>query len=235
MDSIKARARRAGGLYFLFLILGLIDIYGFSHFVVAGNATATAANITGAELTFRLGILIDLITLIVFIPLVVSLYGLLKDVDNWHARVMVLLVSIGVAIGFVNTFNKMVPLMLLSGATGYLSAFTRAQLEALSLVFLTLNTTGNTVVTAFWGLWLIPFGILVVKSGFFPRILGILLMVAGFGNLTTSIVSILFPQYEQIISKLMMPLVLGEFPMIFWLLIKGAKISAEPHVASNLQ
>ena len=224
MNSITATARRAGALYFLFLIVGLVDMYGFARFLVPGDATATARNIMAAELTYRIGILTDLVTLLLFIFLVVSLYHLLKDVDRWHAMLMVLLVSAGVTIGLANLLNKLAPLIFLSGAD-YLSVFTKPQLDALALCFLSLNSNGNTVDTVFWGLWLFPFGILVIKSCFFPRILGILLMVAGFGLLTSSATSIVLPEYEHVVSQAMMPLGLGEFPIIFWLLIKGAKVA----------
>jgi len=223
MNSIKATARRAGALYFLFLIVGLVDMYGFSRFIVPGDATATARNIIAAQLTYRIGILTDFVTLLLFIFLVVSLYNLLRGVNKWHAMLMVLLVSVGVTIGLVNILNKIAPLIFLSGA-GYLSVFTKPQLDALALGFLSLNSNGNNVDTAFWGLWLFPFGILVIKSGFFPRVLGILLMVAGFALLTSSLTSIVLPAYEHVVSRATMPLALGEFPIIFWLLIKGAKV-----------
>lgn len=223
MNSIKATARRAGALYFLFLIVGLVDMFGFSHFLVPGDATATARNVIAAELTYRIGILTDFVTLLLFIFLVVSLYNLLKGVDKWHAMLMVILVSVGVTIGLANILNKIAPLILLSGAD-YLSVFTKPQLDALALGFLNLNSNGNTVDTAFWGLWLFPFGILVIKSGFFPRVLGFLLMVAGVALLTSSLTSIVLPAYEHVVSQATMPLALGEFPMIFWLLIKGAKV-----------
>ena len=231
MHSIRATARRAGALYFLFLIVGLVDMFGFTRFLVPGDATATARNIIAAEQTYRIGILTDFVTLLLFIFLVVSLYNLLKGVDKWHAMLMVLLVSVGVAIGLVNILNKIAPLILLSGA-GYLSVFTKPQLDALALGFLNLNSNGNNIDTAFWGLWLFPFGILVIKSGFFPRVLGILLMVAGFALLTTSVTSIVLPAYEHVVSRVMTPLGLGEFPIIFWLLIKGAKVP-QPQVRST--
>src|SRR5712692_61809 len=199
MNSIKATARRAGALYFLFMIVGLVDMFGFS-FIVPGDATATARNIIAAELTYRIGILTDFVTLLLFIFLVVSLYNLLKGADKWYALLMVLLVSVGVTIGLVNILN--------------------------------LNSHGNTIATAFWGLWLFPFGILVIKSGFFPRVLGILLMVAGLALLTISVTSIVLPAYEHVVSRAMMPLSLGEFPIIFWLLIKGAK-APQPQVGSS--
>jgi hypothetical protein len=223
MDSVKAAAHRAGALYLLFMVVGLVDMFSFSHFMVAGDATATARNILAAQTTYRMGILTDFVTLLLFIFLVVSLYHLLKGAGRWHALLMILLVSIGVTIGLVNLFNKLAPLVLLSGAD-YLSSFTKAQLDALALGFLSLNGDGNTVAAVFWGLWLFPFGILVIRSRFFPRILGILLLVAGFGYVTSSITSIVLPAYSDVVSKVMMPLLFGEFPIIFWLLIKGAKV-----------
>jgi len=123
---------------------------------------------------------------------------------------------------------------VLSGAD-YLSVFTKPQLDALAMGILSLNSSGNTIDTAFWGLWLFPFGVLVIKSGFFPRVLGIFLMVAGFGLLTSSVTSIVFPAYEHAVSEAVMPLGLGEFPIIFWLLIKGAEVpqpqEPSPHIS----
>jgi hypothetical protein len=231
MSSIQATARRAGVLYFVFMIVGLVDMFGFSGFLVAGDAAATARNIIAGEPTYRLGILTDGVALLLFVFLVVSLYNLFEGVDKWHAMVMVLLVSIGVAIGFANLLNKIAPLILLSGAD-YLSAFTRPQLDALALGFLSLNSDGNTVDSVFWGLWLLPFGILVIRSGFLPRVLGILLMVAGFGYVASGVASIVLPAYSQVVSQATMPLLLGEFPIIFWLLIKGAKVP-QPQVRSS--
>ncbi len=222
-DTIKAAARRTGALYFLFLIVGLVDMFGFSRFFVPGDATATASNIIAAEPIYRIGILTDFVTLLIFIFLVVSLYNLLQGVDKWHALLMVLLVSVGVTIGLANLLNKIAPLILLSGAD-YLTVFTKPQLDALALGFLSLNSNGDTVAAVFWGLWLFPFSILVIKSGFFPRVLGILLMVAGFAYVTSSVTSIVVPAYEHIVSQVTTPLGLGEFPIIFWLLIKGARV-----------
>ncbi len=185
------------------MIVGLVDMFGFSGFIVPGDATATARNISAAELTYRLGILTDFVALLLFIFLVVSLYNLLKGVDKWHAILMVLLVSVGVTIGLANLLNKVAPLILLSGAD-----------------------------SVFWGLWLFPFGILVIRSGFFPRVLGILLLVAGFGYVTSSVTSIVLPAYSHVVSQATMPLLFGEFPIIFWLLIKGAKVP-QPQVRSS--
>jgi hypothetical protein len=231
MKSIESASRRAGALYFVFMLVGLVDLYGFGGFIVPGNATATARNIMAAESTYRLGVLTDCLSLLLFVPLVVTLYNLLKDVDKWQAILMVLLVSVGVTVGFANVLNKMAPLVLLGGAE-YLSVFTTPQLDALAQGFLNLNGVGSTIASAFWGLWLFPCGFLVIKSGLFPRVLGVLLLVAGFGLLTTSVTSIAFPAYERVVTRAMMPLGLGEFPFIFWLLVKGAKVR-QPGVGTS--
>ncbi|SRR6266545_2220169 len=223
MNSIKAASRQAGVLYLLFSIVAIACQFFFPAFVVSGDATATARNIAAAELSYRIGILAGLVTHVLFLFVVLSLYDLFKDVDRKHARLMVLLVSVGVAIALANLLNKIAPLILLSGAD-YLSVFTKPQLDALALGFLLLHSNGVTVATAFWGLWLFPFGILVIRSGFFPRVLGVLLMVAGFAYLSSSVASIALPAYRHVVSQVMMPLYFGEVPIIFWLLIGGAKV-----------
>jgi hypothetical protein len=216
------------------MIVAIFGEFFFPAFMVPGDAAATARNITAAELTYRIGILTGFVTLVIFIFLVVSLYRLLEDADKSQAMLMVLLVSIGVAIALANLLNKSAPLVLLSGAD-YLSVFTKPQLDALALGFLRLHSSGVAVATAFWGLWLFPFGILVIKSGFFPRILGVLLMVAGFAYLTSSVVSIALPEYRHVVSRVMMPLYFGEVPIIFWLLVKGANVPPPRARASHVR
>ena len=225
MNPTKAIARRAGVLYFLFMIVAIYGEFFFPTFTVSGDAAATARNIAAAELTYRIGILIGFATHIIFIFLVVILYKLLKEVDKSHALLMVLLVSIGVAVALANMLNRFTPLLLLGGAD-YMSVFTKPQLDALAFSSLRFRSSGAAVPMAFWGLWLFPFGILVMKSGFLPRILGILLMVAGFAYLMSSITSIVLPEYRSVVSQIMMPLYFGEVPIIFWLLIKGAKVQS---------
>jgi len=209
------------------MIVAIFGEFFLPAFMVPGDAAATARNINASELIYRIGILTGFVTHIIFIFLVVILYKLLKDVDKSHAMLMVLLVSIGVAVALANLLNKFAPIVLLSGGD-YLSVFTKAQLNALTLGFLRLHSNGTIVVTAFWGLWLFPFGILVIKSGFLPRILGFLLIVTGFAYLMSSVTSIVLPEYGHVVSRIMMPLYFGEVPIIFWLLIKGAKVQPLP-------
>jgi hypothetical protein len=227
MISINATARRAGVVYFVFMIVAIYRGFLFPAFLVPGDAAATAQNIIAGEPVYRIGILIGFVTLIMFIFLVVILYRLFRDVDKSCAMLMVLLVSIGVAVALANLLNQFAPLVLLSGAD-YLSVFTKPQLDALALGFLRFHSNGGQIANAFWGLWLFPFGILVIKSKFIPRFLGILLMVAGLGNLTSSVTALVLPEYTHGVSQVMMPLYFGEVPIIFWLLITGAKAQITP-------
>jgi hypothetical protein len=217
-------------LYLLLTITGYFSLMYLHAAVVPGNATATAQNIIAAELTYRLGILSGLASNIIFLFLVLSLYDLLKDVDRKQARLMVMLVSVGVTIGIVNLLNQMAPLILLSGAD-WLSVFTKPQLDSLALGFLRLRNNGIYLAMAFWGLWLFPFGILVIKSRFFPKLLGVLLIVGCFAYLTVSFTSIVLPAYHRVVSQVTMPFYLaGELSMMVWLLVKGAKVQPLTHL-----
>lgn len=226
MSSLRSSARKVGLLYLVFAIVAIFnEFYISAGFVVAGDPTTTAANIAVREHIFRLGILSSFINLILFAFLVVGLYKLFKDIDAGHALLMVIFVTLGIAVSLVNLVMKTAPLMHIS-ETAYLPAFTKVQQDTLAFSFLRLRGSGANIAMAFWGLWLFPFGMLVIRSRFIPKILGFLLLVAGFAYVTSSFTSIILPEHRQAISKFLMPLYFGEIPIIFWLVIKGAKESA---------
>ncbi|MBA4384332.1 MAG: DUF4386 domain-containing protein [Anaerolinea sp.] len=223
MKSLKKIARSAGILYFImdvFLIFG--GIFVESKLYVPGNAEVTLNNILSNVMLFRLGFASILIghTLILFLVLV--LYNLFISVDKAQARLMVILVVAAVPVAFLNMINQYVPILLLSNA-GYLSVFSAAQLQSLSMVFLEMYQHGNMIAEIFWGLWLIPLGILVYKSGFIPKVLGVLLFVGCVGHLISFISTFVFPGYSTILTPLSEIAMIGELPIFFWLLIKGAK------------
>jgi hypothetical protein len=224
MESLAVRARKIGLLYLVFSLVAIANEFFLSAgFVVPGDAAATAQRIAAAGPMFRVGILASFANLVIFVFLVVGLHDLFKDVDGRHALLMVVFVTLGVAVSLVGLVLKSSPLVLHSGS-GYLSEFTRPQLDALALGLLEVRRNGSMLATAFWGLWLFPFGALVIKSGFIPKILGIALMVAGTGYLASAVVAIVLPAQLQIVSRLMTPLYFGELPIIFWLLVKGARV-----------
>jgi Domain of unknown function (DUF4386) len=222
MSATNRIARQAGALYFLFMLMGICGEFLFPTFSVVGDPAATARNIVAGELTYRAGILLGLATHVVFLFLVVLLYRLFEQVDRGRAVLMVVLVSVGVAVALDNMLNRFAPLILLDDAK-YLSEFTRSQLEALALASFRYRSSGSLLPTCFWGLWLFPFGLLVMKSRFLPRILGVLIVMAGVAYCVTSTGSLLWPEHRGAINRYMTPLYFGEVPIIFWLLIKGAR------------
>jgi len=226
------KAARVAGL--LYLVMGLPApfalIYLPGKLIVRGNAAATANNILASEMLFRIGIVAELITAVFFVLLVMALYSLLSGVNKTHARVMVGLVLASVAVTFVNVLNNIAALTLFRGADYlYLSVFEKPQRDALAMLFLGLHSQGTFVNEIFWGLWLLPFGLLVMRSGFLPRILGVLLIVNGFAYVAISLTWLLLPSYGNLAFQASMPALLGELWIMLWLLIKGAK--AQPLAA----
>ena len=223
MNSTKKTARIAGLLYLVNGVTGFFGIiYVPSRLIVSGNAAATANNILASESLFRLGIVSELICAAEFVFLLWVLYRLLGAVNKTHASLMVILGLVFVPIMFVNTLSEIAVLMLLRGAD-FLSVFDKRQLEAMALLFLDLHRYGY-VVGWILGLWLFPFGVLVFKSGFLPRVLGVLLIAACFGYLADSLTSLLLPSYGDLVTRYAGILQgAGELPIMFWLLIKGAK------------
>ena len=223
MNSTKRTARIAGVLYVLLALTGVFSlIYVPTTLVVFGDATATAENIRSSELLFRSGIFSGLVSNVIFVFLVLALYRLLKETSHKQAMLMVTLVVISVATGFANTINQLGALIALSGAD-FLSVFEKPELDAIAYLFIRLNSWGIQIIQIFWGLWLFPFGLLVYKSGFIPKILGVLLMIAGFGYLLGSFMFQILPQYDDALSTFIMVLEMGELPIILWLLIVGVK------------
>jgi hypothetical protein len=222
MNSTKNPGRFAGLLYVLISIPGAFAlIYVPSKLIVQGNATATANNIAASETLFRAGIAAQLISQILFMWVALALYDLLKGVNQRRAALMLTLIVVSIPIALLNELNAIAALILVRGAD-FLSIFEKTQRDALAMLFLNLHSRGFGIAAIFWGLWLLPLGLLVYRSGFLPRILGVLLMANCFSYVVTSFTSLLLPQYGKIVDRWMTPLQFGELLFMFWLLIKGA-------------
>jgi hypothetical protein len=224
MSSNKKMARIAGLLY---LLMGVTSAFGLlyvpSRIIIAGNSGSTANNILSSGLLFRMGIISGLISQIIFIFLVLVLYRLFQGINKAFACLMVTFVVASVPIAFLNALNQMGALIVTSGAD-YLKVFEPDKLNALMMIFLGLYKNGIIIVGIFWGLWLFPFGYLVYKSGFIPKILGILLIINCFSYLIDSFSFLLIPGYHDMISKFtLVPNCIGELSIILWLLIIGVK------------
>jgi len=220
----KKTARIAGLLYLVNGVTGFFSIiYVPNRLIVSGNAAATANSILASERLFRLGIVSELICVAEFVLLLWVLYRLLGGVNKTYALLMVILGLLEIPIMFVNALNEIAALALFRDAD-FLSVFDQPQRQALAMQFLNLHGEGFVVGGIFWGLWLFPFGILVFKSGFLPRILGVLLIAACFGYLAQSFTSPLLPSYENVVYRFAgIAMTLAEPAIILWLLIRGAK------------
>lgn len=224
MTLTSKNAKIAGFLYLLLTIAAPIRFeYIPSTLFVYGNATATANNIATHEGLFRLGIVSDLFCGILLIFLLLALYRLFKGVDQNLAVLMVILGGVlPAAIDFFNVLNDAAALVLVRGAD-FLSVFDKPQRDALAMLFLRLHHQEIVAAEILWGLWLFPLAILVYRSRFLPRFLGVWLIINGFGYLAMSFTGLLLPQYEDMVGNIAFPALVGELAFVLWLLIKGAK------------
>ena len=228
MHPADKAARIAGAVYLSMVMTGPFSlIYVPAKLIVRGDATATANNILSHQALFRFWIIGDLWTHIIFICLGVTLYRLLGSVSKPWAVAMVGFVLVSAAVGFLNTLNNIAAFILFRGAD-FLNVFEQAQRNALGMFFLRLHSQGNFINEIFWGLWLFPFGLLVFRSGFLPRIIGVWLMINCFGYVVLSVTALFFPAYYETAFKMAQPVLFGELAIMLWLLIKGAKVPTTP-------
>jgi hypothetical protein len=224
MHPLKKTARIAGAIYLSMVVTGPFSlIYVPNKLIVRGNATATADNILAHETMFRLAILADLTGAVIFICLGIALYKLLSGVSRTWAGLMIAFVLVSAAVGFLNTLNNIAALTLFRGAD-FLAVFDKPQRDALAYLFVRLHSQGILINEIFWGLWLFPFGLLVFRSGFLPRFIGVWLMINCFGYVALSVTALFFPDYYEAAFKWSQPVLFGELAIMLWLLIKGANV-----------
>lgn len=223
MTSKKKQARFAGLLYLAGVPTSIFSLlYVPTTLVVSGDAATTMRNIEASELLYRSGIYVGLLSALIYLFVALALQRLLKEVSESQATLMVVFVVIAVAATFANSFNELAVLIIL-GEPGFLSAFNPAQLESIAYLFVNLQSHGIQIIQIFWGLWLIPMGILVYRSGFIPKIIGISVWLAALGYLTGNFAFMLLPQYKAALSPVITGLEMFELPIIFWLVIVGAR------------
>jgi hypothetical protein len=223
-SSINKTARITGVLYLVIaLVGGLAFTAATSSLIVAGDATATANNIMASESLFRIGAAGDSVVFLVEIVLVVTLYVLFKPVSKTLSLVAAFSRLAMTVMQGMNLLNKFTVLLLLSGAD-YLAVFEPDQLHALVMSFLNAHEYGALIWGTFFGLHLLVLGYLLFKSGFFPRILGVLFVFASLGYLVDSFGHFLLPQYTEIYSWVVWATVPAELSFALWLLIKGVNV-----------
>jgi len=217
--SPRTYARIAGLLYII--PIAPFGIFFIPSLVVPGNAAATASNILASESFARLSIATALLSQIIYIFVALLLFQVLKPVNRNVAALMVVLSLVGTPITMLNELNHLAILVVLHGTGTAISALTPDQANALVSLFLKLHGLGLSIAGLFWGLWLFPMGYLVYKSGYLPRIIGILLMIACFGYVIDSFAALLLPNLTVNIGlytgwvELLLPL---------WLLVRGVNV-----------
>ena len=223
MIRSKNPGRLTGLLYLLVSLPGAFAlVYVPSQWLVQGDPAATIGNIMSSEPLFRLGIGAALVSQALFIVVAFALYDLFKGVNQRLAALMVTFIAAGIPIAFLNELNSVATLHLVHGGD-LLAALEKPQRDALAMLFVELHKHGIEVAAIFWALWLFPMGLLVYRSGFVPRLLGILLILNCFAYLANSLASLSLPQYAATVTRWTMPLHFGEVAFIFWLLIAGAR------------
>jgi hypothetical protein len=224
MNPTNKSARIAGAIYLSMVLTGPFPlIYIPNTIYVRGNPVATAANVLAHETMFRLGMVAEMAGMVIFVLVAMALYRLFKNVNAMQAVTMVALVLVSAAVGFMNVLNNVAALTLFRG-TEFLTALDKPQRDALGMLFLRLHGQGNVINELFWGLWLLPFGVLVIRSGFLPRILGVLLIINGLAYVVQSFTAILLPDYLSVVERIAFPALLGELWIMLWLLIMGARV-----------
>jgi Domain of unknown function (DUF4386) len=234
MSSTHNPGRVAGFWYLLLIVVGPLRlIYIPSKLFVDGNATATANNIAAHEWLFRFGIVSDLVCGVMLIFLVMAFYRLFKGVDQNLATLVVIFGGVMPAlIIFVGVVSDAAALMVVRGAD-FLAAFDKPQRDALAMLFLNLRDHQNTAAEILWGVWLFPLALLVYRSRFLPRFLGVWLAIGGVAYVALSLTGELLPQYQDKVFTYAQPAFFGELAIMLWLVIKGAKPPADAMGSSS--
>jgi hypothetical protein len=226
---------RVAGLWYLLLVIvgPLRLIYVPTKLFVDGNATTTASNILAHETLFRVAIAGDLIGAVVLVLMTLAFYHLFKGVDKSLAVQVVIFGGVMPALlYFVNVTTDLGTLMLVRGAD-FLNAFDKPQRDALAYLFIRMHDYQNTAAEILWGLWLVPLALLVYRSRFLPRWLGVWLMINGITYMVISLTGVLLPQYADQVFTYSKPARLGEIALVLWLLIRGAKPAEVAGVATE--
>jgi hypothetical protein len=223
MRTFRTQARLAGALYTAVLVtapLGLV--YVPNKLIVSGDAAATAANVRETPDLLRAGVGSELFHQALEVWLVIALFRLFAPIDRNLARQLAILGLLPIPIAFINTLTELAALALQSG-TSYLTAFSAGQLDALTALCLRLHGLGLQVAGVFWGLWLLPFGMLIIRCKFIPAVLGYLTWAAGIGYVLNSVLVLVLPGFLHPAGDIADFMTLGELPIILWLLVIGAR------------
>lgn len=222
----KNAARLAGLLYFLLTIQAPIALLFIpSHILVQDNPAATMSNLISHELMVRISIVSQLCSAILFLYMAFVLYRLFKNISRFQAGLLVAFVLAQFITTFI--FEIFTFTALRVALNDILRSTPVDQKQGLVMLLLKIHGYGISIQELLWSLWLLPFGLLVYRSGFIPKILAYCLVFGFICWLADSVSFILFPVYHDALSGIIMKVSwIGEMPILFWLLIMGVKKNA---------
>ena len=223
-SSPQLYARTGGALYLMLIVLGIFGQVVKEKVIVSGDAAATAANLMSMETLWRLGIAFELLALICVIVLAMIYFVLLRPVSKEVNLLATFLRMIGIAVEAVASLNLAAALFPL-GSAAYLKAFAPEQLYAMASLAIKSHNYGYTLALLFFGFTFLFHGYLIAKSGFLPRVLGLMIQVGGFCYLTNSLVFFLAPGFsDALFPWILLPCFVAELSLALWLLVKGVNV-----------
>ncbi|MDP9176520.1 MAG: DUF4386 domain-containing protein [Gemmatimonadota bacterium] len=224
LDAKRARlvARVGGVLYLVIIVLGAVgEAVVRGSIVVSGNAAATAANLRSMESLWRFGVAGEVVLLTCATALALILYILLRPVSRELALAAVFFNLVCIAIEGVAAVSLASALFPLASST-YLSAFTPEQLNAMAMLSVRSHTTGFGIALIFFGVECVILGYLIYRSGYMPRIIGVLMEIAGVCYVINSFALLLSPLLSsRLFPVILMPALVAEVSLALWLLVKG--------------
>jgi hypothetical protein len=217
-------ARVGGFLYLVIIVFGIFsEVYIRSSLIVPGDANGTAGNILQSQMLFRAGFVADSVMLLADVAIAVVLYVLLKPVNNILSLTAAAFRLMQAAILGLNLLNYYAALLLLTG-TGYVATFEAQELDSLAMFFLNLHSHGYDLGLIFFGASNLILGYLVIKSKYFPEILGFGLIGAALVYLSGSYVRFVLPAYVSFMEPMYIIPLIAELSFCLWLLVKGIRI-----------
>ncbi len=232
MTSLKRTARIAGLWYLGFTLGPFYLLYVPLHTVVRNDAAATAARVLAHETLFRWGMLAESLGAVIFVGLALALYRLFENVDRHRARQLVALVLVSSALSLVTLLFNASALLVFRGGPAF-SGFDTATRQAIGMLLIRMHSQANSINQIFWGLWLLPFGWLTVRSRFLPRWLGYWLLLDGIAWVIVGVTWFLAPDFTDTLFRYFQPIFFAEIVTMLWLLIAGAKEQA-PAISASL-